>query len=157
MLNSGYSVGLLLLTLAASALGSSFRPDQHRAEVNRTDAVILRVDSVGMRGVELNAEGLVGRVLIYADGPARLGLGDAPLAALADTVRLRSLPSFQVDLSGSDVHVELVGGQLAGGGVLTLGGSITGGAAQRVAATGRHLVLLKGGAGIRVVDAAAAR
>ena len=113
---------------------------------------LVRFDSVGIRGVQLNASGLVGRVLIYASGPARVGFGGEEPRVLTDTVRLRSLPSFTVDVTDSDVHIELVGGQLPGGGVLTVAGAVTGGPATRVSATGRHLVLLHGGVGIRVLD-----
>ena len=113
---------------------------------------LVHVDSVGIRGVQLNESGLVGRVLIYARGPARVGFGGEEPRVLTDTVRLRSLPSFTVDVTDSDVHIELVGGQLPGGGVLTVGGAVTGGPATHVSATGRHLVLLHGGVGIRVLD-----
>lgn len=115
-------------------------------------AVLIRIDSVGVRGIPGAPEGMRGRVLIYADGPARLGVGTAEPTALTDTMRLRTLPAFTVDVAQSDVHVEWAGDDAAAGGSLTIGGSVTGGAATHVGATGRHLLLLKGGTGIRVLQ-----
>lgn len=136
------------LLLGASSPRRSTLPDSSHA------VTLVHIDSLVVTGVSLDATGLVGRVLIYADGPARAGIGSTPLKALADTIRLRSLPGFTVDVSQSAVHVELVGGQLPRGGSLAIAGSVTGGSATRVAGVGRHLLILQGGAGIQVLDPA---
>ncbi len=144
-----------LLTITAALLIGAAAPRRGSHDSSPRDVALVRFDSLALSGVALNANGLIGRVLIFADGPARVGFGTAPLAVLADTIRLRSLPSFTVDVSQSDVHVQLVGGQLPRGGLLAIAGTVTGGPATRIAGAGRHLLILKGGTGIRVLDSAA--
>ncbi|MES2523043.1 MAG: hypothetical protein V4617_10120 [Gemmatimonadota bacterium] len=133
------------------ALSAFFAPAP--AAISQPPAeVVVRVDSVGTRGV-----GAGFAIRIYADGPARIGVGTSALAALTDTLQLRGLPAFSVDVSESDVHIELVAGNVADRGTFFIGGSVTGGPATRLAASGRHLVLLKGGTGVQVVDSIIAR
>ena len=52
--------------------------------------------------------------------------------------------AFTADVTNGDVHVEL-----RGRGEIELAGDIVGGPAKQVTASGRHLVLMKGGVGIR--------
>ena len=65
---------------------------------------------------------------------------------VGDTIRLKTFPAFTADVTNGDVHVEL-----RGEGEIELAGTVSGGPAVNVSATGHHLVLLKGGTGIRTV------
>lgn len=82
------------------------------------------------------------RIIVYATGPARVGIGGAAMAPLTDTLRLSSLPTITADVSQSDVHIRLLSS-----GRLKVGGPVTGGRAIHLTASGRHIVLLKGGVG----------
>jgi hypothetical protein len=53
-----------------------------------------------------------------------------------------------LDVTEGDVHVQLVGW-----GKLNVGGAVTGGPATHLSANGRHVVVLKGGIGVRSGDA----
>ena len=113
--------------------------------------VLVHTDSLGVSGVMLD-NGLKGRILVYGNGRARVSFGaDAP-RVLLDTVRLRSVPSFTADVTDSDLHLELVGGQLPGGGVVHILASVVGTPETHFRGTGRHVVILKGGAGVQVRD-----
>lgn len=136
-----------LVVLSAAACRMSARPTPVAA-----GPVLIRIDSVGLHAVPVTRDGMRGQVWIYADGPARVGVGTAPPTALTDTLRLRTLPAFTVDVAQSDVHVRLGGEGTTAASALTIGGSVTGGPATHVGGTGRHLLLLKGGTGIRVVE-----
>jgi hypothetical protein len=61
---------------------------------------------------------------------------------------LKALPAFSADVTNGDVHVEL-----RGSGTIQLVGSVTGGPAANVSATGNHLVLMQGGTGVRTIAA----
>jgi len=61
---------------------------------------------------------------------------------LTDTLRLSSLPAITADVSEADVHIRLLTP-----GRMRLGAEVTGGRALRFTATGRHVVVLKGGVG----------
>ena len=82
------------------------------------------------------------RIIVYATGPARVAIGSAELTPLTDTLRLRSLPPITADVSESDVHIRLLSS-----GRLKVGGPVAGGRAIHLTASGRHIVLLKGGLG----------
>lgn len=103
------------------------------------DRVIVRLTDVGL--------GLSGdeapTLQIFATGPARVGIGGAPMQALQDTLRLDRVPAMTLDVTDADVHVRLLSP-----GEIRLGGEITGGPARRVAAQGREIVFRKGGQGI---------
>jgi len=82
-------------------------------------------------------------VIVYAAGPgARVAVGAGELAPLTDTLRLTSLEPITADVSQSDVHIRLMST-----GRLKIGGPVQGGRAIHITATGRHIVLLKGGMG----------
>ena len=82
------------------------------------------------------------RIIVYATGPARVAVGAGELAPLTDTLRLSSLPAITADVSESDVHIRLLSS-----GRLKVGGPVMGGRAIHLTASGRHIVLLKGGTG----------
>ena len=113
-----------------------------------TQSMQMRIDSMNVHGVNPSALS----ILIYADGPASVKFGAEPPHLLVDTVRLRSTPSFTLDVSKGAVHVEFVDGQLDGGGVLMLAGYVIGQDSIRLRAVGRHLLAEQGGTGIRVID-----
>ena len=82
-------------------------------------------------------------VIVYASGPgARVAVGGGELAPLTDTLRLTTLEPITADVSQSDVHIRLLST-----GRLKVGGPVQGGRAIHLTATGRHIVLLKGGTG----------
>jgi hypothetical protein len=83
-----------------------------------------------------------------AVGPARVGLGASDPTELSDTLRLQSLPTMTLDVTDGDIHLELVGS-----GKLRVGGAVTGAPANHLSAIGRHIVVLKGGIGVRSGDA----
>jgi hypothetical protein len=113
-----------------------------------TRSVQVRIDSMDVHGVNPS----VRSILIYADSPSSVQFGIEPPHLLVDTVRLRSTPSFTLDVSKGAVHVEFVDGQLEDGGVLRLAGYVTGQDSIRLRAVGRHLLVEQGGTGIRVTD-----
>ncbi len=80
---------------------------------------------------------------VFANGPARVGLGTAAPTPLKDTLRLDHLPAMTVDVTDSDVHLRLIGG-----GRIRVAGDVTGAPATHVGATGREIVLFRGGTGI---------
>jgi hypothetical protein len=104
---------------------------QHRA-------VIVRLSNAGIDGVTSDSV----RVIVYASGPARVGVGGAEPTPLTDTLRLSSLPAITADVSEGDVHVRLLTP-----GRMRLSAEVSGGRAIRFTATGRHVVVLKGGTG----------
>jgi hypothetical protein len=109
--------------------------------------VTVYVTKVGTKNVAVDSRGqIAGEILIYGAGPVKVGLGTAEPQVVADTIRLKIFPAFIADVTDGDVHVEL-----RGEGALEIAATVTGGPAVNVSATGQHLVLLKGGTGIRMV------
>lgn len=84
-------------------------------------------------------------VLVYTDGPALVGVEDEKLAIHTDTLRLRTPQRLVADLSNGDVHLVAEDG----GGLAVSAKSSD---ARPVAAAGRHIILARGGAGIRASD-----
>ena len=101
-------------------------------------AVIVRISNVGLERTMSDSV----RVIVYSAGPARVGVGDAEPAPLTDTLRLSSLPAITADVSGADLHIRLLTP-----GRMRLSAEVSGGRALRFTATGRHVVVLKGGVG----------
>jgi hypothetical protein len=109
-----------------------------QAHDNPRRTVTVRISSVGADRTTSDSM----RVIVYSAGPARVGIGDAELKPLTDTLRLSSLPAITTDVSDADVHIRLLSP-----GRLRLSAEVTGGRALRFTATGRHVVVLKGGVG----------
>ena len=109
-----------------------------QGHVHSQRATIVRLSTLGLSDATSDSV----RVLVWAAGPARVGVGNAEPIALTDTLRLNSLPSITADVSQGDVHV-----QLLSPGRMRLGGEVSGGRAIRFTAVGRHIVVLKGGVG----------
>lgn len=140
------SIARTALVLGGGALTATAAlafPSSHRAGAPLA-RVVVRLTSLQLEGTRTAGDSLANPVLVFAAGPARVGLGLAEPTALADTLRLFTLPAITVDVTESDVHL-----QLGGPGRMTVRGDVSNGPAAHVSATGRHIVLLKGGVGIR--------
>lgn len=85
-------------------------------------------------------------LVVYATGGAQVGVGTESPRTITDTLRLDRLPAITADVTEGEVHIEL-----RGPGAIRVGGEVRGGPATHLTATGHHLVLLKGGVGIRSV------
>ncbi|WP_439643158.1 hypothetical protein [Gemmatimonas sp.] len=109
--------------------------------------ITVTVTRVGTRNVAVDKSGQpLGEILMYGDGPVKVGFGLADPQLVGDTIRLKDFPAFTADVTNGDVHVEF-----RGEGEIELAGTVSGGPAVNVSATGHHLVLSKGGTGIRTV------
>ena len=128
-----------LLTGAIAVASAAWMPvhAQHAHEGPHR-AVIVRINNAGVDQAASDSM----RVIVYSAGPARVGVGDAEPTVLTDTLRLSSLPAITADVSEADVHIRLLSP-----GRLRLGAEVSGGRALRFTATGRHVVVLKGGVG----------
>lgn len=100
---------------------------------------IVTLTSLGLEGT-----GPAVTILVFADGPARIGIGNEALSPLTDTLRLSNLPSMAIDVTDSDVHLRLVGS-----GRMKIDARVSNGAAANFSATGSDLVVLKGGTGVQ--------
>ena len=127
-------VGMLAAAPAASA--------QSHSHSHARSATIVRLTSLGLEAPSTDSV----QVVVWATGPARVGVGSADPTPLADTLRLSSLPSLTADVTQADVHIRLLSP-----GRMRLGGEVSGGRAVRFTATGRHVVILKGGVGADTV------
>jgi hypothetical protein len=122
----------LVVVKAAAGSAQQPSPDGPRR------AVIVRIHNVGSApGTSDSAQ-----VIIYTTGSARVGVDNADPTPLADTLRLSSLNSITADVTDADVHIRLLSP-----GRMRLNAEVSGGRALRFTATGRHVVVLKGGVG----------
>jgi Antirepressor regulating drug resistance, predicted signal transduction N-terminal membrane component len=110
--------------------------------LGHAEQAVVHLTSVGLEDVVGEAT-----ILVYAVGHARVGLGAAEPTELTDTLRLHSLPTMALDVTDGDVHLKL-----EGSGKLRVGGPVTGGGATHLSANGHHIVVLKGGIGVRSGD-----
>ena len=139
--------GLLPYILAAAVATFAAAPEAQaqahaHAHSHAHRATIVRLTSLGQDQVTGDSV----RVLVWATGPARVGVGNADPTPLADTLRLSSLSSLTADVTQGDVHIRLMSP-----GRMRLGGEVSGGRAIRFTAVGRHVVILKGGVGADTV------
>ncbi len=141
---AGGAVGASLLIAAVPAPNRSVLKGLPSAPPPSAD-VTVKVTRVGTKNVDIDGRGqMVGEILIYGSGTVKVGFGTSEPRVLSDTLRLKNFPAFTADVTQGDVHVEL-----RGNGEIELSATVTGGPAVEVSASGRHLVLLKGGSGIR--------
>lgn len=84
---------------------------------------------------------------VYTDGPALIAVGDERPVIHNDTLRLRTPGRLVADLTNGDVHVIA-----EDGGGLSVSVQFTDPAQPALAAAGRHVVLARGGAGIRATN-----
>ena len=124
-----------VFALASGAWMSAGNP---AAAHHQKRAILVRLSNAGIDGVTSDSV----RVIVYASGPARVGVDGADPTPLTDTLRLSSLPSITADVSDGDVHIRLLTP-----GRMRLSAEVSGGRAIRFTATGRHVVVLKGGTG----------
>ena len=128
-----------LLTSALVAATSASAPAQQAPAPDAPKrTVIVRIHNVGSQPAANDSA----RVVIFTNGSARVGVGSADPTPLADTLRLSSLGSITADVTDADVHIRLLSP-----GRLRLSADVSGGRALRFTATGRHVVVLKGGLG----------
>lgn len=128
----------LLTSTLAVATGASAPAQQAPASDAQRRTVVVRIHNVGSDpGANDSA-----RVVVYTTGSARVGVGNADPTPLADTLRLSSLGSITADVTDADVHIRLLSP-----GRMRLSADVSGGRALRFTATGRHVVVLKGGLG----------
>ena len=133
-----YMLAAVVATFAVTLVaGAQAHSHSHSTSPARR-ATIVRLSNPGLERLSTDSV----QVLVWAAGPARVGIGNADLTALTDTLRLSSLPAITADVSQSDVHIRLVTP-----GRMRLAGEVSGGRAIRFTATGRHVVILKGGVG----------
>ena len=124
-----------MLAVTAGALASAQQPSP--AEGSR-GATIVRIHNVGTAPSTSDSA----QVIIYTTGSARVGVGSADPTPVADTLRLSSLTSITANVTDGDVHIRLLSP-----GRMRLAADVSGGRALRFTATGRHVVVLKGGVG----------
>jgi hypothetical protein len=123
------------------------RYDQRLAAMHahrRTVRAIVHLTSVGLETPTAAGDSLSAPLLVYTTGKARVGIGRDVPVELTETLILDRLPTIEADVTEGEVHLEFTGE-----GRIQVGGDVTGGPATHVTATGRHIVLLKGGVGIR--------
>jgi hypothetical protein len=131
------AAALLIPTFAAASGASATAQEAATTDAPRR-TVIVRIHNVGTAPAATDSA----RVVVYTNGPARVGVGSADPTPLADTLRLSSLGSITADVTDADVHI-----QLLSPGRMRLSADVSGGGAIRFTATGRHIVVLKGGVG----------
>jgi hypothetical protein len=143
----GLLTGVFLTATVARTAGAQSVSNSVRqpASAARPPALVHLTDVGIVGGVSIEASPEV-KILVWATGPARIGIAGGDLVPLTDTLRLSSLPTITADVSESDVHIRLLST-----GRLRLGGDVTGGRAIHLTATGRHVLLLKGGVGADTV------
>jgi hypothetical protein len=128
----------LLATTFAVASGAWMTSSDVANHAARPADTIVRLTSLGLERPTSDSV----RVIVYSTGPARIGVDQLDLRPLADTLRLSALPMLAIDVSQADVHVRLLSP-----GRMRVAGDVLGGRAIRFTATGRHIVVLKGGLG----------
>jgi len=126
----------------AVATGAWMSADHSSRHAAQQKATIVRLTDLGL---EQTSQEPV-RIIVYATGPARVGTGNADPVPLTDTLRLSSLPTLTADVSEANVHIRLLTP-----GRMRLGGDVSGGRAIHFTATGRHIVVLKGGVGAETI------
>jgi len=129
----------------ASAQGPVLSPSQAQQPLGTLQpqprvlrATIVRLSALALEKLPSDSV----QVLVWTSGSAKVGVGSADPTPLADTLRLSSLPAITADVTDGDVHIRLLTP-----GRMRLGAEVSGGRAIRFTATGRHVVVLKGGVG----------
>ena len=128
----------LLSSTLAVATGAWASAQQTPASDGPRRTVIVRIQNVGRAPSTSDSA----QVIVYTNGSARVGVGTADPTPLTDTLRLSSLSAITADVSDADVHIRLLTP-----GRMRLSAEVSGGRALRFTATGRHVVVLKGGVG----------
>jgi hypothetical protein len=132
---------LLAATVAVASGAWMSSADIARRSVPPAETIV-RLTSLGLERTTSDSV----RVIVYSSGPARIGVDQIDLKPLTDTLRLSALPMLAIDVSQADVHVRLLSP-----GRMRVAGDVTGGRAIRFTATGRHILVLKGGVGVDTI------
>lgn len=141
------AAGAMASTVLLAAVPAPQSPGTPSEPSTSAAGATVRITKLGSKGVEVDNRGqMIGEILIYGSGPVKVGIGTNSPQVVADTIRLKNLPAFIADVTDGDVHIEL-----RGVGEIEIGGDVTGGPAVSISASGRHLVLMKGGTGIRTM------
>ena len=127
-----------LLTSMLFSGGGMASAQESSPPTNTRRTTIVRIHNVGTAPSTSDSA----QVVIYTTGAARVGVGSADPSPVADTLRLSSLTSITADVTEGDVHIRLLSP-----GRMRLAAEVSGGRALRFTATGRHVVVLKGGVG----------
>ena len=127
-----------LLTSMLFSGGGMASAQESSPPTNPRRTTIVRIHNVGTAPSTNDSA----QVVIYTTGSARVGVGSADPTPLADTLRLSSLTAITADVTDGDVHIRLLTP-----GRMRLAADVSGGRALRFTATGRHVVVLKGGVG----------
>ena len=127
-----------LLTSMLFSGGGMASAQESSPPTNTRRTTIVRIHNVGTAPSMSDSA----QVVIYTAGSARVGVGSADPTPLADTLRLSSLSAITADVTDGDVHIRLLSP-----GRMRLAAEVSGGRALRFTATGRHVVVLKGGVG----------
>ncbi len=135
-----FALGSIFAAATAFALPA---PRPHQAS-----RAIVYLTSLGLRDTPADPilGGLQGEILLYADGDVRAATGIDTLVPMTDTLHLKRLPAITADVTDGELHIVLIGP-----GTFSVGGGVVGGTASGAyfRASGRHVVLMKGGIGIR--------
>jgi hypothetical protein len=131
------AAALLISMLAVTSGDPASAQLPSQADASR-GATIVRIHNVGTAPSTSDSV----QVIIYTTGSARVGVGSADPTPVADTLRVSSLTSITADVTDGDVHIRLLSP-----GRMRLAADVSGGRALRFTATGRHVVVLKGGVG----------
>lgn len=135
-------------TASGTATPRPTRDSSIRAGEAPAARVLVKVTHLGVSLTGMPTSERPMEIVIYGNGPVRVGLGTAAPTVLRDTIRLDHLPAFTADVSNGDVHVEMRRAE----GTLELGGEVSGGAMSTFTVRARHVVLEKGGMGVRMVN-----
>jgi hypothetical protein len=127
-----------LLTFTFSVANGAPTSAQESPAGGTPRRAIVRIHNVGSAPSTTDSV----QVVVYTSGGARVGVGNADPMPVADTLRLSSLGSITTDVTEGDVHIRLLSP-----GRMRLSADVSGGRALRFTATGRHIVVLKGGVG----------
>lgn len=136
------------VAVAATVTPPATRDSSARTGEAPVAPVLVKVTHLGISLTGVPTSNRPMEIVIYGSGPVRVGLGTAAPTVLRDTIRLDHLPAFTADVSNGDVHVEMRRAE----GMLELGGEVTGGAMSTFTIRARHVVLAKGGMGVRMVN-----
>ncbi len=130
-------IGAVLFTIPSPRSTQAMAQTQAQVPADQERAIV-HLTRVGTTDAALPMD-----IVIYTTGAAQVGIRGEAAALLADTLRLTGLPAITADVTEGEVHIEL-----RSPGTISVGGTVTGGPAREVSASGRHIILFEGGRGI---------
>ncbi len=145
--------GAMALVIPAPVLLAPSAPSESSALAagGATASAIVAVTYAAMPFTSTTGRGATApEILLYSSGSVSLGFGNQSRSALRDTIRLTALPAFTADVTNGDLHVVIRRGAPS----ISLRGYLQSAPTEEFGATGQHLMLPKGGAGMRILGAA---